>query len=120
MGTGIKRMKDLMREAGLKEPEFTSDTFFHAVFYRNPEYSLKRARELGNEKTVEKTREKTREKILALIAEHPHITTNELAKELSITSKGVEWNLKQLRASGLVRRVGPDKGGQWEVSGGKL
>ncbi|MDP2866204.1 MAG: ATP-binding protein, partial [Elusimicrobiota bacterium] len=41
MGTGIKRMKDLMREAGLKEPEFTSDTFFHAVFYRNPEYSLK-------------------------------------------------------------------------------
>ena len=34
MGTGIKRMKDLMREAGLKEPEFTYDTFFHAVFYQ--------------------------------------------------------------------------------------
>ena len=35
MGTGIKRMKDLMREAGLKViSEFTYDTFFHAVFYQ--------------------------------------------------------------------------------------
>ncbi len=41
MGTGIKRMRDLVRTAGLKQPEFTADTFFHAIFYRNPEYALK-------------------------------------------------------------------------------
>ena len=44
-----------------------------------------------------------------------YVTTDELAKKLDITSKGVEWNLKLLRDSGLIRRVGPDKGGCWEV-----
>ncbi len=32
MGTGIKKMKSLMQEAKLKEPVFTSDSFFHAIF----------------------------------------------------------------------------------------
>ena len=64
MGTGIKRMKDLMRKAGLKEPEFTSDTVFHAVFYRNPKYSLKLSGEKKVEATQETTQETTQENIL--------------------------------------------------------
>ena len=37
-----------------------------------------------------------------------------LAAELELTGKGVEWNLKELRKAGKIRRVGPDKGGHWE------
>ena len=65
--------------------------------------------------TGEKTREKTREKIFNAIRESPNITTSELAEKLTITIKGVEWQLKNLREQGFIRRVGPDKGGHWEI-----
>ena len=111
MGTGIKRMRDLMREAGLKEPEFTSDTFFHAVFYRAPKFSLK-ADTAG---TRVKTRVKTRGKMMAVLRENPRLTTPELARLMGITVKGVEWNLAKLRREGVIRREGPAKGGSWLV-----
>ncbi len=69
----------------------------------------------SNGKTREKTGEKTREKLLSLIRANSHVTTAMLSKTLNITSKGVEWNLKKLRKEGFLKRVGPDKGGHWEV-----
>ena len=32
-----------------------------------------------------------------------------------LTKRGVEWNLSKLKAKGLIRREGGDKGGYWEV-----
>lgn len=61
-----------------------------------------------------KTREKTREKILELISSNPQITQNELADNLGITAKGVEWQLKKLKDEGVLKRVGGAKGGHWE------
>ena len=60
IGSGIKRMRELMRNAGLKEPIFEMDSFFRVIFKRNPEYALKGT--VG--KTVVKTVEKTVVKIL--------------------------------------------------------
>ena len=87
--------------------QFEVTTFFKAIFYPNPEYSLK---------ATQKTREKTREKILRIIRENPMITVLELAQKLEISPKGIEWNLTKAKKEGLLRRVGPDKGGRWEVS----
>ena len=39
----------------------------------------------------------------------------ELAEACGISPDGVKWHLKQLQTKGLIRRVGPDKGGHWEV-----
>ena len=63
----------------------------------------------------EKTREKTREKILDLLRKTPSLTTAELAVTLGITDKGVAWQLNRLQQVGRLRRIGPDKGGHWEV-----
>lgn len=111
MGTGIEKMKSLMLDAKLKVPVFSSDSFFHAIFYRNPEYALK----LAVEKTVEKTRKKTVEKILSLIITNPKITQEGLMDKTGLTRRGIEWNLKKLKNEGRIRRVGPDKGGYWKV-----
>jgi ATP-dependent DNA helicase RecG len=62
-----------------------------------------------------KTREKTREKIILLIKEKPKITMKELAGEIGITEKGVEWQIKKLRDEKIIKRVGPAKGGHWEI-----
>jgi ATP-dependent DNA helicase RecG len=66
----------------------------------------------GRQKTVEKTVEK----ILSLIILNPRITQQELIDKTNLTRRGVEWNLKKLKAGGRIRRIGPDKGGHWEVS----
>ena len=74
-----------------------------------------RTGEEGREKTGEKTREKTREKILDFLRKTPSLTTGELSVTLGITDKGVAWQLNRLCRDGRLRRIGPDKGGHWEV-----
>ena len=39
----------------------------------------------------------------------------DLAAALQLSVKAVEKNIKQLKDAGLLRRVGPDRGGHWEV-----
>lgn len=67
------------------------------------------------QKTVEKVVEKTVEKICTLISENVKVSIAELVVLTGLSRRGVEWNLKKLKASGRLRRVGPDKGGHWEV-----
>jgi len=67
------------------------------------------------QKTRGKTREKTREKILNLIREQPEITTRELAEVIAISTKGVEWQISKLKKENLLKRIGSDKSGHWEV-----
>ena len=76
------------------------------------------ATERTTEKTTKKnnkTTEKTTEKIVRLMKENPQITNKELADACSITEDGVYWNTKKLRKNNIIRRVGGDKGGHWEV-----
>ena len=57
----------------------------------------------------------SREKILELLRENPKLTTAGLAQAMGISPKGVEKQLAHLKREGLLRRIGPDKGGHWEV-----
>ncbi|MBI4668724.1 MAG: hypothetical protein HY747_06000 [Elusimicrobia bacterium] len=38
-----------------------------------------------------------------------------LAEEIRISEDGIKYHLRQMQRKGLVRRIGPDKGGRWEV-----
>jgi len=55
-------------------------------------------------------------KIINYIKENPNITRNELADKLNITSDGVKYNLNKLIKNGKLKRIGPTKGGYWEIS----
>lgn len=59
--------------------------------------------------------EKTVEKILSLIKDKPNITIKELQEITGLTSRGVEWNLAKLKQERKIKRIGPDKGGYWEI-----
>jgi len=127
IGMGIQKMKEAMVAAGLREPTFASDAFFRATFQRSPELALKEGI-LGAEvsekkpkggtiqKTIQKTTQKTTQRIIRLIRHNPQITRQELAIELGISDSGVKYHLKKMKAEDLIRRVGPDKGGHWEVA----
>ena len=68
-------------------------------------------------KTGPKTGPKGRFKILELLRERPKITIADLVEETRLSRNGVKWNIAKLKEEGLVRRVGPAKGGHWEVVG---
>ena len=59
--------------------------------------------------------QKTNETIIALISENPKITTTQMATSLGINRSALSKHLKRLQTEGVIRRVGPDKGGYWEV-----
>lgn len=66
-------------------------------------------------KAVEKTVEKTADMVLSILARDPKCTTLSLAGLTGLTRRGVEWSLRRLKEQGKIRRVGPDKGGYWEI-----
>jgi ATP-dependent DNA helicase RecG len=59
--------------------------------------------------------EKSSEKILQLIKGDASISAREIAEKIGISSRAVEKNLRSMKIKGVLRRVGPDKGGRWEI-----
>ncbi len=118
VGSGISRIEKAMKDAGLPAPGFTKEGMF-SISLSRPQKAVKKTirKTTGTtrDKTRDKTREKTREKILLLIADKRDITANELAIAIGITEKGIEYHLNQLKKKGIITRVGPDKGGYWEI-----
>jgi predicted HTH transcriptional regulator len=53
--------------------------------------------------------------ILHLIQKKPNITQAELSKLVGINEKNIRVNINKLKLKGLLRRVGSDKAGYWEV-----
>ena len=40
---------------------------------------------------------------------------SEIAEKTGLSIKGIEKNVKQLKTENAIKRIGPDKGGRWEV-----
>ncbi len=58
---------------------------------------------------------KSREIILDMLSKDGSLSAATLARRIGISPKAVEKHLANLKAAGLLRRIGPDKGGHWEV-----
>ena len=54
-------------------------------------------------------------KILELMIENPYISRADLAKNVGISETSIYRNIEVMRGK-YLRRVGPDKGGFWEIS----
>ncbi|WP_413854373.1 winged helix-turn-helix transcriptional regulator [Candidatus Ruminimicrobium bovinum] len=59
--------------------------------------------------------EKTREKIIELIRKNSKITTREMAENLGLTIKGIEWQIKSLQENNIIERIGSKKAGSWSI-----
>ena len=63
------------------------------------------------------TREKTTQKIMQAIVADPQITRKTLADRIGLTEDGIKYHLNSIQRKRLLRRIGPDKGGHWEIVG---
>ncbi len=99
-GTGIQRIKDAVTALGKGTVEFKyNENWFDVIFSR-----------ICEEGSV-----KSSVKILELIHHNSSITTIEMAEQLNLSTRTIEKNIKLLRESGKLERVGADKGGYWKI-----
>ena len=128
-------MNNLIKEAGLPQPVFHTEGMFSVSFRRPGKASektmentsektmeetvketVKGTVEETSEKTMEGTSEKTSEKIIKLIENNPEITIDELADHLGRSTRAVEMQLQKLKEHKKIERIGPDKGGYWQLT----
>ena len=57
------------------------------------------------------------QKILDVIKENPFVTQEELAQIIGLSRKSIIQNMKKLQENGLLKRIGADKNGHWEIVG---
>ena len=63
----------------------------------------------------QKSSQKNSQKIVDFIKERPEITTAEMAERIGVSRWSIVNITNRLQEEGVIRRVGPDKGGHWEV-----
>lgn len=67
------------------------------------------------QKTLQKTPQKTPDALLNWLSRKPELSLLELAKKLGKSESAVKRAIRKLCEAGRIRRIGPDKGGRWEV-----
>ena len=50
-----------------------------------------------------------------LMRTDPAITIADLMQSIGITDRAIKKQIEKLKAQGRIRRIGPDKGGYWEI-----
>ena len=75
----------------------------------------KSGKKSGKKKVVGKSGKKTVDRVWALLQERPQSTFADMVRVLGITRSTIQKHIANLKAARRLRRVGPDKGGHWEV-----
>ena len=69
----------------------------------------------GKKKVVRKGGKKTVDRLLELIRGNPKITFAEMVSAAGISRSAIQKHIERLKDAQRLRRIGPDKGGHWEV-----
>ena len=126
--TGIPTIQNELKSNGSHRAVVTTDedrTFFRITIPCHEaagniisDIAKKDGSPISSLTSSQKSSQKSSQEIIELITQNPKITLSELANMLKMTRRGIDKNIKKLKEQGLIRRVGPDKGGHWEVVAG--
>jgi len=127
MGTGIHRMREVLRQAGNPAPDFDIDSFFTLTLQRPSDIKW---REVGAESSPESSPESSLEtsprisimgisqtqlQILTLIQQKPTITTEEMGNAIGISKRAILKQIKALKEKHRLQRHGATKKGYWQI-----
>ena len=135
-GSGVRRMTEVCVANGVKAPVFSvQDNNFAITFYYGnnrlgevPENDIKNVPENYPENHPENHLENhlenltNRQKdIYEYLKQHPEATISDIVANVeSATLGGLKYNINVLKQKGLIVRIGPDKGGYWQVVENKI
>jgi len=108
-GRGTLSIIKQMAQAGLPEPEFSANSGGFEI-----SFNYKPVSEPVNEPVNEPVSERQLN-VISLIRNNKSISINELAEKCNVGRETIKRDLKQLRKLNLLKRVGSDKAGYWEI-----
>jgi ATP-dependent DNA helicase RecG len=112
VGSGIPNLYQVWSDEKWLAPTYTEEfgpdrttlkLFINSVSNENP-----------SENPSENLSEKEKE-VLDLILANPAITTVKIAEELNKSRTAISDRISGLKKKEVIRRIGPDKGGYWEI-----
>ncbi len=107
-GRGIERITEACKMAGKREPMFeVTPGEISVTFYTDAG--------VGVNVGVKSDVNETQQRIMMLMRETPNITAQRIADTIGISKRRVESNIRAMKNSGLIERVGSDKSGHWLV-----
>lgn len=74
-------------------------------------------KERGSPETALQSSPETALQIINEIRNNPNVTLSEIAEKIGVSRRWIATNMKHLQDTGVVKRVGPNKGGYWEIIG---
>lgn len=131
-GRGTLKIINSCKEAGLPEPEIIEKDGGVSVTLFNTTDDVVSRGQVGGQEEKKKTRlvdglvdglvdrlvdrlVDSQKQILELIEANPKISKREMAEKIGISSTAIDKNLKTLKSKNIIRRVGNDKTGHWEI-----
>jgi len=115
--TGITKILRVLEQNGSPPPEFETDEDRHyliVTIHPHEGFKANGTVDVPVNVTVNVPLER-REKLKGIIRKNPSITTDELAIFFAVTTKTIKRDINLLKEEGLIKRVGSDKTGHWEV-----
>ena len=109
IGSGIKRMRNLLKKAGLPQPKFEMDEFFIVTFKRK-----KPLIEPLSEPLIEPLSEPLKE-IFYFIKINKKVNRKKIIDNLGISRATATRYLSELRKNGLIKYVGSRKKGYYAI-----
>lgn len=125
LGSGVRNMYKYTKIYSGGLPELKEDDIFRAYIPLTEnakehaiEYQSDRVNDHVNDRVNDRVSGYIADKelkIIRLIEENARITHNEMANKIGVSEKTVRRSTQKLKEKGIIRRVGADKNGFWEI-----
>ena len=103
----------LNRELKLNQPKSDMENGLEVTEKITDKITEKVTEKVTEEVTEEVT--ETQQKIIETLKSHPYATQSELADIIGISRIHINKNMVKLQNMGLIKRIGTDKNGHWEI-----
>jgi ATP-dependent DNA helicase RecG len=113
-GRGIENMCKLCADNAVKT-EYTVHPCDVMLEFSIPQLENSEKRTEIGDFGSQKSSQKSSQKIIELIEGNPFITTQKIADSLGISRRAIAKTIAKLQQKGLLQRIGPDKGGYWQI-----
>lgn len=111
-GEGVDRMFVEMEASGLPAPQYRQVAFMTKVTIKNSAKIFQPGDEPINEPINLSNVEQT---VMNSIIRNPKVSKSRISKEYNISEASVKRTISSLKKKGLIKRVGSNKAGHWEV-----
>jgi len=117
MATGINKILKRLEVNGSPPPEFeTNDErdYLIVTIHQHEAFDIQEVVNGGANDGVNDGANR-QNRIINVMQEKPNVTTDQLAVLLSISKRTLEREIKAMKESNIIKRVGSDKTGYWEI-----